>query len=53
MLVIPLTYGKFGDFGGVQAGVAFFLILVCGLLSLRWGNQFVETVTRMLDGTGL
>lgn len=53
ILVIPVTYGALNDFGAVQAGASILLVLLCGLLSICWGNQFVDVVTRMLNSTGL
>lgn len=53
ILLIPFTYGEFNDFGLVQVGVAFVLIISCGLLTVLWGEKFIDTVMRLLDGTGL
>jgi hypothetical protein len=53
VLLIPVTYGEFNDFGLVQVGVAFVLITFCGFLSILWGEKFIDTVTRMLNSTGL
>lgn len=53
VLFIPMTYGKFNDLGLVQAGVASFLVILCGLLSIVWGEKFIDVVMRMLNGTGL
>lgn len=53
VLLIPVTYGKFNNFGLVQVGVTFMLIISCGLLSILWGEKFIDTVTRMLNSTGL
>jgi hypothetical protein len=52
-LLIPVIYGEFNNFGLAQVGVAFVLIISCGLLSILWGEKFVDTVTRMLNNTGL
>ncbi len=53
ILLIPLTYGTLNDLGLVQAGVASLLVILCGLLSIVWGEKFIDVVVRMLNGTGL
>ena len=53
ILIIPATYGQFNDFGLVQLGFGFVLIISCGLLSILWGEKFIDTVTRILNSTGL
>ncbi|MGB2927056.1 MAG: hypothetical protein WBB82_17290 [Limnothrix sp.] len=53
VVLIPITYGTFSDFGMVQVGVASFLIILCGLLSIVWGEKFIEMVTQTLNNTGL
>ncbi len=53
VLLIPITYGEFNKFGLVQVGVAFVLMISGGLLSVSWGEKFIDTVTRMLNSTGL
>lgn len=53
VLLIPVTYGESNNLGLVQVGVAFVLIISCGLLSILWGEKFIDTVTRMLNSTGL
>ncbi|MCG9892760.1 MAG: hypothetical protein MH252_17010 [Thermosynechococcaceae cyanobacterium MS004] len=53
VLLIPLTYGTFNDLGLVQAGVASLLLILCGLLSIVWGEKFIDAVMRMLNATGL
>lgn len=53
VLLIPVTYGTFNDLGLVQAGVASLLVILCGLLSIVWGEKFIDLVMRMLNGTGL
>jgi Arc/MetJ family transcription regulator len=53
VLLIPMTYGKFNDLELIQAGVALLLVILCGLLSIVWGEKFIDVVMRMLDGTGL
>ncbi|HAG85021.1 MAG TPA: hypothetical protein DCL61_28695 [Cyanobacteria bacterium UBA12227] len=53
VLLIPVTYGASNNFGLVQVGVAFVFIISCGLLSIVWGGKFIDTVTRMLNSTGL
>jgi ABC-type bacteriocin/lantibiotic exporter with double-glycine peptidase domain len=53
VLLIPVTYGTFNDLGLVQAGVASLLVILCGLLSIVWGEKFIDVVMRMLNGTGL
>jgi hypothetical protein len=53
VLLIPITYGEFDNFGLVQVGVAFVFMISCGLLSVSWGEKFIDTVTRMLNSTGL
>ena len=53
ILLIPITYGEFNNIGLVQVSVAGVLILSCGLLSVSWGDKFIDTVMRMLNGTGL
>lgn len=53
VLLIPVTYGELNNFGLVQVGVAFVSIISCGLLSIFWGEKFIDTVTRMLNSTGL
>lgn len=53
VLLIPVTYGTFNDLRLVQAGVASLLVILCGLLSIVWGEKFIDVVMRMLDGTGL
>jgi hypothetical protein len=52
-LLIPITYGEFNDFGLVQVGVAFVLIVSCGLLSIVWGEKFIDAIAQMLNSTGL
>ncbi|MBU7583406.1 MAG: hypothetical protein KAF91_10945 [Nostoc sp. TH1S01] len=53
VLLIPITYGTFNDFGLVQAGVASLLVIFCELLSIVWGEKFIDVVMRMLNSTGL
>lgn len=53
ILLIPITYGEFNNFGLVQVSVAFVLMISCGLLSVSWGKKFTDTVMRMLNSTGL
>jgi ABC-type bacteriocin/lantibiotic exporter with double-glycine peptidase domain len=53
VLLIPVTYGTFNDLGLVQAGVALLLVILCGLLSIVWGEKFIDVVMRMLNSTGL
>uniref|UniRef100_B8HPR4 Uncharacterized protein n=1 Tax=Cyanothece sp. (strain PCC 7425 / ATCC 29141) TaxID=395961 RepID=B8HPR4_CYAP4 len=53
VLLIPVTYGTFNDLGLVQAGVASLLVILCGLLSIVWGEIFIDVVMRILSGTGL
>jgi ABC-type bacteriocin/lantibiotic exporter with double-glycine peptidase domain len=53
VLLIPVTYGTFNDLGLVQASVASLLVILCGLLSIVWGEKFIDVVMRMLNGTGL
>ncbi|NJL42030.1 MAG: hypothetical protein HC840_29120 [Leptolyngbyaceae cyanobacterium RM2_2_4] len=53
LLLIPVTYGTFNDLGLVQAGVASLLVVLCGLLSIVWGEKFIDVAMRMLNGTGL
>lgn len=53
ILLIPATYGTFNDLGLVQAGVASLLLILCGLLSIVWGEKFIDLVMRMLNATGL
>jgi hypothetical protein len=53
VLLIPVTYGEFNNFGLVQVGVAFVFIISCGLLSILWGEKFIDRITRMLNSTGL
>lgn len=52
-LLIPVTYGTFNGFGLVQAGVASLLVILCGLLSIVWGEKFIDVVMRILNDTGL
>ncbi|WP_414563618.1 MULTISPECIES: hypothetical protein [unclassified Anabaena] len=53
IVLIPITYGTFNDWGLVQAGVALLLVILCGLLSIVWGEKFIDVVMRMLNSTGL
>ncbi|AVP89334.1 hypothetical protein C7I86_06330 [Synechocystis sp. IPPAS B-1465] len=53
VLLIPVTYSTFDNFGLVQVGVASLLVTLCGLLSIVWGEKFIDVVMRMLNGTGL
>lgn len=53
VVLIPVTYGRFNDLGLLQAGVASLLIILCGLLSIVWGEKFIDVVMRMLNNTGL
>ncbi len=52
MVAIPILYGSPIDWSLVQVGIASALIILCGLLSSVWGEKFVDTVMRVLDGTG-
>ncbi|WP_414543212.1 hypothetical protein [Nostoc sp. CCY0012] len=53
IVLIPITYGTFNDWGLVQTGVALLLVILCGLLSIVWGEKFIDVVMRMLNSTGL
>ena len=53
LLLIPVTYRTFNDLGLVQAGVASLLVILCGLLSIIWGEKFIDVVMQILNGTGL
>jgi len=53
VVLVPITYGTFNDLKLVQAGVASLLIVLCGLLSVVWGEKFIDVVIRTLNGTGL
>ncbi len=53
VLLIPVTYGTFNDLGLVQAGIGSLLVILCGLLSVVWGEKFIDVVMRMLNSTGL
>lgn len=53
ILLIPITYGTFQDFGLIQAGLALALMMSCGLSSVLWGEKFTEMITKFLNGTGL
>ena len=53
VVLIPVTYGAFNDLGMLQAGIALLLIVLCGSLSVAWGETFVEVVMRVVNRTGL
>ncbi|MBE9053599.1 hypothetical protein IQ243_24980 [Nostocales cyanobacterium LEGE 11386] len=53
VVLIPITYGTFNDWGLVQAGVALLLVILCGLLSIIWGEKFIDVVMQTLNSTGL
>ncbi len=53
ILLIPVTYIKSNNFEIAQLAVGLVLIIFCGLLSILWGKKFIETVTQMLNNTGL
>lgn len=51
--VIPLLYGASIDLNLVGVGVASALIISCGLLSIVWGEKFIDIVMQALNNTGL
>ena len=53
LLLVPVTYGPFNDLGLVQVGIALLLVMLCGLLSIVWGEKFIAVVMQMLSSTGL
>ncbi len=53
VVAIPILYGSSIDLSLVQVSIASALVISCGLLSSVWGEKFVDTVMRVLDGTGL
>lgn len=53
VVLIPITYGTFGDWGLAQVGAASLLVILCGLLSTLVGEKFTDVVMRMLNNTGL
>ncbi len=53
LLLIPVTYGTFNDLGVIQASIALLIVILCGSLSIVWGEKFIDVVMRMLSSTGL
>jgi hypothetical protein len=53
VLLIPITYGTLNDVRIVQVGVLSLLVILCGLLSIAWGEKFIDGMMRMLNNTGL
>lgn len=53
VVLIPITYGTFNNWSSGQVGIASFLVILCGLLSIVWGEKFIDMVMRMLNATGL
>jgi hypothetical protein len=49
VVIIPISYGSSIDLNLVQIGIAFSLIISCGLLSSVWGDKFIDAVTRVLN----
>ncbi|MBX9254190.1 hypothetical protein H1Q63_09565 [Desmonostoc muscorum CCALA 125] len=49
VVIIPISYGSSIDLNLVQIGIAFSLIISCGLLSSVWGDKFLDAVTRVLN----
>ena len=52
VLAIPILYGASINLSFVQVAIASVVILSCGMLSIVWGEKFINTVMRVLDGTG-
>ncbi|HEY9824918.1 MAG TPA: hypothetical protein V6D19_05685 [Stenomitos sp.] len=53
VVLIPITYGTFNNWSSGHVGIALFLVILCGLLSIAWGDKFIDMVMRMLNATGL
>jgi hypothetical protein len=49
VVIIPISYGSSIDLNLVQIGIAFSLIISCGLLSSVWGDKFIDAVMRVLN----
>ena len=52
VILVPVTYGA-TSFGLTQLGIASAVMLSCGLLSVRWGEKFIDAIARVLNNTGL
>lgn len=52
LVAIPLMYGASTDLSGAQITLAIAIITLCGGLTARWGEKFVDGVARLLDRTG-
>jgi hypothetical protein len=53
VVIIFISYGSSIDLNLVQVSVASLLVITCGLLSSIWGEKFIDTVTRILNGASL
>jgi hypothetical protein len=52
IVIIPISYGASIDLNLLQIGIASMLVISCGLLSSIWGEQFLDTVMRLLNSFG-
>ncbi len=53
LLAVPLTYSDFLPNSPLAVGLEFGLCLLCGALSLKWGESFVDRLMQLLDSSGL
>ncbi|MBP0019838.1 MAG: hypothetical protein J7647_20080 [Cyanobacteria bacterium SBLK] len=52
MAIVPYLISPI-ELNGLSISVAVLLVLSCGLLAVYFGEKFVESLTRLLDSSGL
>lgn len=52
MAIVPYLISPI-ELNGLSISIALMLVLSCGLLAVYFGEKFIESLTRLLDSSGL